>query len=214
MKTRLLKGTAQDTLKVVFLGFGQDLTPFFSLKLSSDTLFVYDYEDDSADFGVIYKYEKYDVIAWSLGVMMADIWVSKTEMKPRRMIAINGTPFGVNSEKGVDSALYQATLANLSEDNMTRFYRRMCGRGQEFIAFSKVKPLRSIDSFKNELIFLAGKSATHCPGENIWDEAFIGLKDAIIAPLNQERGWRDLALNVVKLDVSHYSAQFFKEKLE
>ena len=38
MKTRLLKGTAQDTLKVVFLGFGQDLTPFFSLKLSSDTL--------------------------------------------------------------------------------------------------------------------------------------------------------------------------------
>ena len=53
MKTRLLKGTAQDTLKVVFLGFGQDLTPFFSLKLSSDTLFVYDYEDDSADFGVI-----------------------------------------------------------------------------------------------------------------------------------------------------------------
>ena len=97
---------------------------------------------------------------------------------------------------------------------MMRFYRRMCGRGQEFIAFSKVKPLRSIDSFKNELIFLAGKSASHCPGENIWDEAFIGLKDAIIAPLNQERGWRDLALNVVKLDVSHYSAQFFKEKLE
>ena len=91
-------------------------------------------------------------------------------------------------------------------------FREYYEAGQQYLYQSQYSS--SIDSFKNELIFLAGKSVTHCPGENIWDEAFIGLKDAIIAPLNQERGWRDLALNVVKLDVSHYSAQFFKEKLE
>ena len=116
METELLKGTDHNTLKVVFLGFGQDLTPFSSLNLSSDTFFVYDYEDDSADFSVIYKYKKYEVIAWSLGVMMADIFVSKMEKKPWKMTALNGTPFGINSEKGVDAALYKATLDNLSEE--------------------------------------------------------------------------------------------------
>ena len=190
METELLKGTDHNTLKVVFLGFGQDLTPFSSLNLSSDTFFVYDYEDDSADFSVIYEYKKYEVIAWSLGVMMSDIFVSKMEKKPWKMTALNGTPFGINSEKGVDAALYKATLDNLSEDNMTRFYRRMCGRGQEFAAFIKVKPSRSLVSFKNELMFLAQKSVAHRVGKIVWDEAFIGLKDAIIAPLNQERGWQ------------------------
>ena len=213
MKTRLLKGTNQDKLNVVFLGFGQDLTPFSSLKLGFDTLFVYDYEDENADFSAVYKYKKYEVIAWSLGVMMADIFVGKTEAKPQKMIAFNGTPFGINSENGVDAALYQATLDNLSEDNMGRFYRRMCGRGQEFTAFSKVKPQRSLDSFKRELIFLAQISARHRAGEIVWNEAYIGLKDAIIAPLNQERGWTNLALNIVKLDAPHYSAQFFNENL-
>lgn len=212
MKTELLKGTKQDKLNVVFLGFGQDLTPFSSLKLGFDTLFIYDYENEEADFSAVYKYKKYEVIAWSLGVMMADIFVSKTEIKPQKMTAFNGTPFGINSEKGVDAALYQATLDNLSEDNMGRFYRRMCGRGQEFADFSKVKPERSLDSFKSELIFLSQISARHQAGEIVWNEAYIGLKDAIIAPLNQERGWTNLALNVVKLDVAHYSAQFFKEK--
>ena len=213
METELLKGTDHNTLKVVFLGFGQDLTPFSSLNLSSDTFFVYDYEDDSADFSVIYEYKKYEVIAWSLGVMMSDIFVSKVEKKPWKMTALNGTPFGINSEKGVDAALYKATLDNLSEDNMTRFYRRMCGRGQEFAAFIKVKPSRSLVSFKNELMFLAQKSVAHRVGKIVWDEAFIGLKDAIIAPLNQERGWQGHALNLVKLDAAHYSAQFFKDKL-
>ena len=213
MKTELLKGTNQDKLNVVFLGFGQDLTPFSSLKLGFDTLFVYDYEDENADFSAVYKYKKYEVIAWSLGVMMADIFVSKTEFKPQKMTAFNGTPFGINSEKGVDAVLYQATLDNLSEDNMVRFYRRMCGRGQEFTSFSKVKPERSLESFKRELIFLSQISARHQAGEIVWDESYIGLKDAIIAPLNQERGWSNLALNIIKLDAAHYSYQFFYEKL-
>ena len=115
METELLKGTDHNTLKVVFLGFGQDLTPFSSLNLSSDTFFVYDYEDDSADFSVIYKYKKYEVIAWSLGVMMADIFVSKMDKKPWKMTALNGTPFGINSEKGVDAALNKETFDTLSE---------------------------------------------------------------------------------------------------
>ena len=70
-----------------------------------------------------------------------------------------------------------------------------------------------IPKIKNELMFLAQKSAAHRAGEIVWDEAFIGLKDAIIAPLNQERGWQGHALNLVKLDAAHYSAQFFKDKL-
>ena len=110
-------------------------------------------------------------------------------------------------------AMYEDIFLNLSEDNMGRFYRRMCGRGQEFTAFSKVKPQRSLDSFKRELIFLAQISARHRAGEIVWNEAYIGLKDAIIAPLNQERGWTNLALNIVKLDAPHYSAQFFNENL-
>ena len=128
-------------------------------------------------------------------------------------ILILVSPRWINSEKGVDAALYKATLDNLSEDNMTRFYRRMCGRGQEFAAFIKVKPSRSLVSFKNELMFLAQKSVAHRVGKIVWNEAFIGLKDAIIAPLNQERGWQGYALNLVKLDAAHYSAQFFKDKL-
>lgn len=214
MKTTLIKGRDHSSLQLVFLGFGQDLTPYGALHLKTDTLFVYDYEDNAADFSVIDDYKEIKVLAWSLGVMMAEALVPSFALKPKKLTAFNGTPCGIDDKGGVDSGLYLATLENLSEDNMRRFYKRMCGRGAEFAAFAHVMPQRTLDSFCRELLFLKEMSVCVLPETQVWDEAYIGLKDAIISPLNQKRGWKGRALRIIEFDASHYSAAFFKDKLE
>ena len=58
--------------------------------------------------------------------------------KPFHLIQTDAILRKIEELTAILNDLEAKLAANLSEDNMTRFYRRMCGRGQEFIAFSEL----------------------------------------------------------------------------
>ena len=214
MQIKFVKQNISDYLTLFFLGFGQDAIPFKNLNPGTDLVLVYDYGDDKADFSFLKQYKHIKVVAWSLGVMMANYLVASLPIKADKLIAFNGTPCGIDDTKGVRSDLYNATLINLSEDNMLKFYRRMCGRGPLFNEFLNEKPDRSLESLKHELTFLKDKASNLVVPEIIWDVAYIGIKDAIVSAQNQEEGWQGNARLITHIDAAHYDKSFFKRIIE
>ncbi len=218
MRQYFVKKNSSKLLNLVFLGYGQDGAVFSKLFEGldiSDTALVCDYTDTALDESGFSGYNEVNLIAWSMGVMMAPrIMSDDLKRKIIKACAINGTLEGIDDNYGIPVAMWDATIDNLSEKSVLKFYRRMCGDAAVYEEYISLQPKRSVDSLRAELEYLKKLSLDKAVPSFKYDKTFIGSKDKIIAPQNQIKSCEHRNCPYEEGNFPHYDATTFIKLLK
>lgn len=178
MKYKWLNKLNNDKLIIFYNGWGMDDTVVKHLNFNDfDVVMFYDYNDLSADFAVDKYYKEVNVIAWSMGVMIAGIINNKCD----RFIAINGTFKPIDENFGINPKIYDLTINGFDEVGREKFIRKMFNENKE------LKINRSIENQKSELIALKNYSCSNFIKPN---KIIISDNDKIIPTKNQCSFWK------------------------
>ncbi|NTW64519.1 MAG: alpha/beta fold hydrolase, partial [Chlorobiaceae bacterium] len=165
-----------------------------------DILAFHDYSsfDINPDLrAVIDSYPKITLIAWSLGV-----WAAAHAALPRvdSAVALNGTLCPLSERHGISPEVFSATREGWSEQNRSRFYRRMCGSGETLDHFLSMAPFRSPASQKEELGFLEESIRSQGSSRFPWryDQVIIGQRDMVFPFQRQIAAWEGYRVSVVE----------------
>lgn len=124
---------------LIFAGWGMDAHPFTSLhKEGYDIYVAYDYRNADTDLHILERYDEICIIAWSWGVPAAAEFIvrySSCRLHISATIAVNGTQTPIHDTDGIPAPIFQATLDNLSDASLLKFYRRMCGSAASYRHF-------------------------------------------------------------------------------
>lgn len=202
-------------LLLFFAGWASDATPFRSYRPEGmDLLICYDYRTLDTGFLPHGAYESIDVVGWSMGVWAASHVVPALDIPVERSIALNGTPFPIDAERGIHPDIWQGTLRNLSEASLHKFCRRMCLDTPSFHHFLRVTPRRPVNELADEMRAIDHLRATMPTPTLHWTQAVVGNRDRIIPPDHQLRAWQQLGVPVLTLDDAHYSEPMFHHYLQ
>lgn len=186
-------------LILIMAGWAMDDRLFRNLELDGyDIAVTWDYTNEKLDYEALANYREVVVIAWSMGVMECERTVAQYHLPVTLAIAINGTSTPVDDETGIAEKVFAGTLDNLSESNLARFNRRMCGTGDNYRKFLIDAPSRSLSSVKEELRLLGQRAVE--PGIEMsffWDIALIGSNDLIFTPQAQFQAWKNVRTAVI-----------------
>lgn len=197
-------------LLLFFAGWGMDENPFSGYNPAGcDWMICYDYRSLKFDYSLLKEYSSIRLIAWSMGVWAASQIFDDSLVRISESVAINGTNYPVDSEKGIDLMVFQGTLQGLNQVTLDKFFRRMCGLSPDLIAFIKKAPRRGIEELKDELRCIGEWSAKLSPSTFRWGRAIVGSRDKIFLPACQQRAWKNTCVEV--RDIEHYSEKCFEE---
>ncbi len=217
--------TSNKRLLLFFAGWGMDAEPFkpFLHLCPADTDFMVCYDYSELDFKaeLLKRYTHIDLIAWSMGVWVAHYVMQEHGIDFQYSVAINGTLFPVNNEKGINTSVFLDTVYNFNEDKLQKFRRRMCKSQTAYHDFRKREPKRSAHQLKLELTELGAlylyyeENQLFLPGNYQWDCAVVGKCDRVFLPKNQLQGWENHAKRVITMDIAHYeySLPFFVKEV-
>jgi hypothetical protein len=191
-------------LLLFFAGWGMDEHPFLEyLPAGMDCVVCYDYSSLAFDASVLESCGRIRVVAWSMGVWAASRVLSGLTLPAAtERIAINGTPWPVDDERGIAAAIFRGTLANLNETTLQKFRRRMCGSDETLRRFMEHAPRRTLEDIGGELEQIGRLAAAGCPPPFRWDRIYIGLHDRIFLPDNQRKAWE--GREVIPVECGHY----------
>ena len=212
MKQIIIGKQESHRLLLFFNGWGMDFHPFVSLKEPDrDFLCCYDYRDLTFDTEMLSRYQEIEVVAWSLGVWVANKVLAEQHLPVCSSTAINGTLTPIHEEQGIPAAIFQGTIDHLDERGLRKFQRRMCQSADDFQSFLKVAPQREAAELKEELICLQESITLH-PDTPIghWDKVYIGLNDRIFPAENQKKAWESL-VPIRLIPEGHYCPELFKQ---
>lgn len=178
-----------------------------------DLIICYDYHQLNIHIDLA-QYEQINVMAWSMGVWVANQYCQALQDQIISAVAINGTGLSMHDDYGIAKATFVGTLAYLDELNLAKFNRRMCGSKEILNAYQQFEH-RSIDNVKNELNFLYQQlSADSTEPQKIktlpWNKAIIATQDRIFTAENQLRYWKNYnqqqtnPCKIEQLDTGHY----------
>lgn len=191
------------SLHIFFAGWGMDEKPFLRLDTGeNDLLICYDYTVLDFDFSLLNDYEQIYLTAWSMGVWAAATLFESHRMSVAYAFAINGTHTPVNDLTGIPHSIFQGTLDSLSDKNLERFNRRMCGSKEMLNLFHQYAPQRSVESLKSELKAIGDACKGQIPSF-LWDKVILGERDLIFTHKNQLEAWKDVD-NQVSIDEAHF----------
>jgi malonyl-CoA O-methyltransferase/biotin synthesis protein BioG len=195
MKSKFVSHTAKNRrLVIIFAGWAMDYRPFKGLVAPGyDIMVIWDYRELSFSWKIVDGYKEICVIAWSLGVFAASLTTHEIMARVTKMIAVNGTLEPIHPSRGIDPALYQATLRELTPTSLRKFYRRMCSSAEEFTAFKECCPKREFSELADELVNIETQTIFHVPQVDRWDLALISRYDRIFQAPNQQNAWRGIA---------------------
>ncbi len=213
MKTAWLRKEGSRKLLLFFSGWGMDdriarhlLEASIPGGFDSDLLAFHDYRTLELESGVseeLARYSQVALIAWSFGVWAAEhAGLARVD----RALAINGTLHPVHPRFGIAPEVFQATLATYSEENRSRFNRRMCGTSEALALFAAISPdrtaldqLEELQLLEAELRLRRGKVA------NNWHytHALIGGRDMIFPAGQQCAAWRGVPQTLIS-DMPHF----------
>ncbi len=188
-------------LIAVFLGWAMDPHVIDYLSAEGyDIVAIWNYTSTDLDSSIFSGYDEIAVIAWSFGVPAAARYIASHPSLPvTARIAVNGTQHPVDDRLGIPETIFTATLDNLSEASLTKFFRRMAGSTEAFRKFSDRLPKRDIQSLTTELRAIAMRE----PVIIDWDIACIAADDRIIPPGNQALAWQTESAVIIESNSSH-----------
>ena len=205
----------QPRLLLFFAGWASDTTPFRDYRPARrDYIICYDYRTLENDILPKNTYKEVDIVGWSMGVWAASHVAPALQIPIRQSIALNGTPFPIDAERGIPPTIWQGTLDNLSPLSLHKFTQRMCADTEAFHRFLRVTPHRPIDELAEEMRAVGRMQHTLPAPAFRWQEAVIGSRDRIIPPDNQTRAWQVSGVPVRTLDIAHYDEPTFKHYLQ
>lgn len=215
MKQQFIKQEKNQRLILFFAGWGSDENLFnININEEYDCLLCFDYHNLEFDYSIIKDYIEIKVLAWSMGVWVANTILTKKEaekLKISETIAFNGTIFPIDDNKGIPADIYKGTMDNFSAKTLAKFRRRICGNLENTKKFLSHTPYRSIESLSKELESLW--DMVHSDNEkNIlkWDIAVAGTNDKIFPYANQMSAWKETCTIIVSEDgMEHYDPEFF-----
>ena len=198
MNIEFIKKENNTGLILVFGGWSTE--PSFYSDLTSegwDTLAVTSYDDFNFPCHLLDSYSTVILIAWSMGVAMAS-----RALKPDKIteaIAINGTLTPVSDSTGIPSSIFKGTAENLSETNLLKFRKRMCGKEFSSLSFPPVES-DDINRLKSELKFFISSFPSNISQNSLsshpsleWTRAYISENDLIFPPENQKKFWQSFS---------------------
>lgn len=215
MKATWIRRNNNKSVLLFFNGWGMDeqiahyLYDQDTTALPYDILHFHDYRDTAIADDVRKQLDTYDeriLIAWSMGVWAA----SRAGLKNiSRAIAINGTLYPINTFKGIEPTIFQATLDGYGEETRTRFMRRICGGSSGLKKFAVMAPQRSTSDQHDEMAAIQKQVLSAYPVDMSWryQHAIIGGKDLIFTDPNQKRAWANITQTHID-DMPH--VPFFK----
>lgn len=181
MKFKWLQNKGSKELIIFFNGWGMDDFIVSSLDCGDyDVIVLYDYND--LDFDIdLSMYEKKHVVAWSMGVMIADMFDIKNVVSAT---AICGTPKAIDDVYGIPEKIYNLTVRGFSELSAKKFMKRM------FIDIPKIEKFsdRTFESQKTELVQMLEYKPL---GKMKYTRAIIADNDRIIPTVNQQNYWKN-----------------------
>lgn len=199
----LNKKDGNKKLLLFFCGWSFDYKPFERLECNDyDVLMLYDYNDLSIPIEIL-GYEEYFLITWSMGVFVAYLLKEKLpEFKEK--IAINGTPFPVDNEKGIPIKTFDLTLKYVDTGLQGKFQRNLFKTEEEFQKYLQNPVAREIPNQASELVSLKKLiDKTDVDYKKYYNRAIISNTDKIIPTRNQHNCW-DNVCPVVVLNSGHF----------
>lgn len=197
-------------LFLFFAGWGMDEYPFLEyLPSDRDCMICYDYRSLSFDESLLKPYSEIRVVAWSMGVWAASCVLADRQLPITESIAVNGTIYPVDDERGIAQTIFQGTLDGLNEATLYKFRRRMCGSKEVLERFLQKSPRRSLEDISFELRQIGELARRNTVSSFRWSRVYIGQNDKIFTPPNQERAWK--GENVVRINTGHYMEEYWGE---
>ena len=205
-----LKKNTSSRLTLLFAGWGMSASDFrFLENNSSDLLICSDYRQFSFDSEVLSPYTDIRLVAYSLGVWAAAFVFRESNIPFSEKIAINGTHYPVDNERGIPISIYEGTERQLTERSLRKFHFRMCGSkagGERFV--SQTVP-KNISNLKEELRTIQKMSALHAVSDFRWGKVIMSANDNIFPIENQRNAWKNYE-RTEEMDAPHFSEELFR----
>ncbi|MEA3505083.1 MAG: DUF452 family protein [Bacteroidota bacterium] len=196
--------TSECKLILFFNGLGMDENTLCGFNNAGyDVCMFYNYNELTSLKESFDEYDEIYVVAWSMGVWVAEQVLKISELRITKSVAINGTLLPISSEFGIAKNIFKGTAKNWDERNRKKFFMRMFASKNLFEKYNNSLPKRDTAEQKEELLFLA-EEASKCNrlGFN-WDMAFCGEQDLIFSYKNQINHWQNRT-EVISLNMPHF----------
>lgn len=201
MNLNWLNKKNNDKLIIFFNGWGMDDGVVSHLICDDyDVLTVCDYNslEPLPDFA---EYKSINVVAWSMGVMIAGVFAVPCDSAT----AINGTPYSINAEFGINPKVYKLMELGFNDDTKDKFVAKMFDE----IPVNFIAPSRSTENRKSELSALRN----YTPNPNFkFNRVLVSDNDKIIPTVSQMNYWKS-AENVAGGHCIFYNYTHWKELL-
>ncbi len=208
----IAKGRARSLL-VVFNGFGMDQVSLSGLSAPEhDLVILQDYRSlqlDQETLEQINSYPSIDVLAWSLGVWVYSLLAHHFVAKRGMRVAINGTLFPIDRQRGIALPIFAATVAAFADPSgagQAGFYQNV------FAERPWLFPQRVRIEQHQELCYLQEQILKHQSsadyvsperGRGLFDKAIVATRDQIVRPSNQKLAWQGLT-TIQEVEGAHY----------
>jgi biotin synthesis protein BioG len=212
MNVEFLKQSNNSRLTLLFAGWGMSASDFrFLVKTECipSLLVCSDYRTLDFDTEILQSYTDVRLIGYSLGVWAASFVFRENKIAFSEKIAINGTMFPINNERGIPTKIYEGTEQQLSEKSLRKFILRMCGTKENFEQFIANTEQKNMAHLKEELRVIQKLSTQYDVSDFQWNKAVISTNDAIFPVENQRKAWQNNK-NIVEIDAPHFSPLLFK----
>lgn len=207
MKLEFLKRSATtNKLILIFAGWGSDATLYRDVHMPNwDVAVVTGIDEAIPDVEMLDSYDTVYVYAWSLGVFVAEYFLSG-RIIPTKAFAINGTPWPNDDTRGIPQAIFKGTIEGLNARSLHKFRVRMFGGVSEYKPFAPIfEHLCDTDDLRRQLEFVVASSEhRYCTPNVKWTAAYACTNDRIFPFDNQCNAWRDLTDIEILDGDSHY----------
>ena len=198
-----------DSCILFFNGWGMDENAVKHLRPDGFDICMFNnyraiYPADETEF----NYKTTYLIAWSLGVCVANSFLKTTTIKISGTIGLNGSPVPMDNKYAIPEEVFNRTLQSWDEKNRTKFNLRMFGGKSGYDRCINHLSERSTNSQLEELKFIYKIKEVFTYNAK-WDNVYIGKHDLIIPYENQKNFWTNKT-KIIETDWPHFPFNHFK----
>lgn len=205
MKQQFIIKENTGRLILIFAGWSTDPSFYSHIRVEGwDLMVVWDYTDLSFSEDFLDPYHTVIVFAWSMGVYAASRVLPFDRVT--LSVAVNGTEYPVDNEKGIPPEIFYGTAETLDSRNLIKFRKRMAGA--KFNELKEKNMPDDIEGLRNELNAIGKSSAENSSKNNrcFWDKVFISSDDRIFPPAAQKKAWTEhpSGPEIIEITAPHY----------